>query len=246
MDFNETTELVIDTLEGGYYHPDMLKDGRVKDSRYANSGETMFGIDRKAGGSINTTTAGKRFWNIIDNANARSNWKWNYKGGKHENKLKELVGEMIRPRYESLANKYMSPETKKIVDKDDKLRFHFIYATWNGSGWFRKFAKDINEAVDRGVKNRDELHEIAINSRTKEGLSAGSSPNSLIYQTGKKIEGLFEEYADKFSRYGILGIAKSFAYSPLSFIKRNKLAVAGSVMLLTTGVLTIYYFKSKK
>ena len=44
--------MIIDKLEGGYYHPDMLEDGRIKDSRYSASGETMMGIDRKAGGKI--------------------------------------------------------------------------------------------------------------------------------------------------------------------------------------------------
>jgi hypothetical protein len=41
--------IIIEKLEGGYYHPDMLTDGRIKDGRYGGSGETMFGIDRKTG-----------------------------------------------------------------------------------------------------------------------------------------------------------------------------------------------------
>jgi hypothetical protein len=47
--FDKITSLVIDKLEGGYYHPNMLIDGRVKDIRYSGSGETMFGIDRLKG-----------------------------------------------------------------------------------------------------------------------------------------------------------------------------------------------------
>jgi len=33
--FYNLSKVVIDKLEGGYFHPDMLKDGRVKDSRYS-------------------------------------------------------------------------------------------------------------------------------------------------------------------------------------------------------------------
>ena len=73
--FKQITNMVIDSLEGGYYHPDMLKDGRVKDARYGASGETMFGIDRLAGNS-DKTPQGKAFWKIMDDAGARKNWKW--------------------------------------------------------------------------------------------------------------------------------------------------------------------------
>ena len=31
--FSKVVSEVIDKLEGGYYHPDMLKDGRVRDKR---------------------------------------------------------------------------------------------------------------------------------------------------------------------------------------------------------------------
>jgi hypothetical protein len=41
----------------------------------------MFGIDRLKGGSINNTNAGREFWRLIDNADAKNNWDWNDKGG---------------------------------------------------------------------------------------------------------------------------------------------------------------------
>lgn len=189
--FNSVVALVIDNLEGGYYHPDMLKDGRIKDSRYSDSGETMLGIDRKAGGALNTTTAGKAFWGAIDAAGARTKWKWNYKGGQLYDKLKGLAADIIYPEYERLAGLYLSPEAKKIVDQDKRLLFHFVYGTWNGAGWFKKFASDINNAVSGGVVNPVTLTKVAIDSRTKEGLKKGSSPNSLIAQGGQKIAKLF-------------------------------------------------------
>lgn len=191
--FNVIVTKVIDSLEGGYYHPDMLTDGRIKDSRYASSGETMFGIDRKAGGSINTTPAGVKFWNLIDNAKARTKWQYNYRGGPLESQLKPLVGDMIYPEYTRLSTKYLSPEAKKIVDSSDALTFHFAYATWNGAGWFQKFANDINKAVASGVKDPVKLTQVAVDSRTKEGLKPGSPPNSLIAQGGAKISGILDE-----------------------------------------------------
>jgi len=190
--FNEMTSRVIDELEGGYYHPDMLKDGRVKDSRYSNSGETMFGIDRKAGGSINTTTAGKKFWGIIDNAGASRNWKWNYKGGSLGASLKQGAADIMYPEYERNATNYLSAKAKSIVDSDNRLLFHFIYASWNGAGWFKKFAADINKAVESGITNTNKLVKVAIDSRTKEGLREGSNPNSLIAQGGFKIAGFID------------------------------------------------------
>jgi len=185
--FKGITALVIDKLEGGYYHPLMLADGRVKDQRYANSGETMFGIDRKAGGRINLTPSGVLFWKAIDDANAKTLWKWNYKGGALAKQLKVYVGNIMLPEYEALAKRYLSPNARDIVNSDKRLLFNFIYATWNGSGWFQKFASDFSSAVAKGITDPNQLVQVAIESRTKEGLRAGSPPNSLIKQGGEKI-----------------------------------------------------------
>lgn len=178
--FEDIVAEVIDELEGGYYHPDMLRDGRIRDSRYGNSGETMMGIDRKAGGKINNTPEGIKFWQLIDNANARRNWKWNYRGGNLENELRRLAGLMIKRYYDDYSNRWLSDKTKKIVNSNRKLLFNFIYAVWNGPGWFKKFAKIINDAVDSGIKNGDILAELFIKSRIQSG-------NSLIAQGGRKI-----------------------------------------------------------
>jgi hypothetical protein len=189
--FKQQVFKVIDNLEGGYYHPNMLLDGRVKDQRYKNSGETMFGIDRLRGGSINNTAAGKRFWFLIDNANAKNLWKWNYKGGELEPELKNLAAEMIQPLFLNLSKNYLSKKAIEIVNNNAFLLFHFIYATYNGSGWFKKFATDITTAIASGVTDPIQLTKIALNSRTKEGLTKGSKPNSLIVQSGNKIAKMF-------------------------------------------------------
>ena len=180
-DFDGIVAQVIDKLEGGYYHPDMLADGRVKDQRYGNSGETMMGIDRKAGGSINTTPEGVEFWTIIDTENARKNWEWGYRGGSLEPKLRALAGKMIKRNYDTYAQKYLSDEALKIVNEDPKLLFNFVYSTWNGPGWFKKFANQINDAVASGISDPAELAKIAIKARLESG-------NSLIAQGGRKID----------------------------------------------------------
>lgn len=180
-DYDDIVATVIDTLEGGYYHPDMLKDGRIKDTRYRSSGETMMGIDRSAGGEINSSPDGKEFWKLIDDANAKTNWKWLYRGGPLEPKLRQLAGKMIKPQFEEFSKKYLSDEAKPIVFNDGRLLFNFIYATWNGPKWFKKFAKEVNAAVEKGITDPNELIKIAVSSRTQD-------QNSLIAQAGSKIE----------------------------------------------------------
>lgn len=183
-DFTKIVEAVIENLEGGYYHPDMLLDGRVKDSRYGNSGETMFGIDRKAGGTINDTPEGQQFWAIIDNANARKQWSWNYMGGSLGPELKALVAKIIEPVY--LRNqKYLTKEARDIVNSSSKLTFNFVYATWNGPGWFQTFATELNNLVKSGITDPEILAEKMVDMRRNSG-------NSLVAQGAKKIEKIMD------------------------------------------------------
>ena len=182
--FSDSTLLVINQLEGGYFNPAWHNVG---DKRYSTSGETMFGLDRLRGNQEATQT-GKQFWSLIDKTKSKEVWKWNYKGGLIADQLKNLAVQIMYPLYSNYAKLYLNDKAKKIVENNPALLFHFIYATWNGSGWFKKFAEDMNTAVNNGVTN---LEAVAINSRTKEGLKKGSQPNSLIAQGGEKIKKLF-------------------------------------------------------
>jgi len=220
--YQKITNFIIDNLEGGYYHPDMLKDGRIKDQRYSSSGETMFGIDRLAGGSLNTTPAGQRFWSIIDNANARRNWKWNYKGGNLENKLKEAAADVMYGQYDKLASRYLTPESRKLVEADDRLLFNFIYATWNGSGWFKRFAQHFNDVVASGVRDKDALVNAVVSRRTE-------STNSLIAQGGRKIAAIIDQFKN---------VATETAEKTYGFAKRNWMPIA----LFFVGVVGLVYF----
>jgi hypothetical protein len=239
--FINLTKLVIDKLEGGYYHPDMLKDGRVKDSRYSSSGETLYGIDRKHGGEINTSSAGKRFWSIIDNAGARKKWKWNYfPSGQMKEELQSLVAEMIYPLYKKLSDRYLSDRAQELVNKDDRLKFNFIYATWNGSGWFKSFASKLNRAIEGGVSDTDKLTKVVLDARINNQAKSDSA-RSLIRQGGNKIasfidtlkssaEEVYEKEAAKYGKSTVnIGIGIIFL-----------------TVTLVGGGLAFYYIKNKK
>ncbi len=235
--YSDNVGLIIDNMEGGYYHPQMLKDGRVKDTRYGNSGETMFGIDRKMGGTINDTVAGKQFWSLIDNAGAKDKWKWNYMGGEYAPKLKELAAQMMKPQYDSLSNKYLSSTAKEIVDNDARLLFNFIYATWNGSGWFQKFAAKINAAVASGVNNPDELTKVAVAARTQ-------SSNSLIAQGGNKIASLVEQLKKSVSE-NVEAAEESISTATttsIATIKKSPAVLLGGVALIGFSLFLVYKF----
>ncbi len=186
MTFSKVTDLVIDNLEGGYYHPDMLHDGRLRyDPRLETSGETMFGLDRINGAGLAVYPNWDKFWGLIDKADARHKWKWNYKGGDLEKQLKAYASDIMKGWYEKLAKDYLSPKAKSIVDSDKGLLFHFAYASWNGAGWFKIFAAPINAAVINGTTNPKDLEQIAIDQRK-------NSTNSLIVQSSGKIENIMK------------------------------------------------------
>jgi hypothetical protein len=183
-DFEEIAGQVIDKLEGGYYHPDMKNDGRCPTcGRMGDSGETMMGIDRKHGTTINKSAEGIEFWNLIDKAGARNKWKWNYKGGQLEPQLRDLVVKIIKPRYDDYSRRYLTPEASQIVNSNPALMFHFIYAVWNGPGWFRYFAGKVNDEVKKGNTNPDDLAKFAIRTRV-------NSSNPIISRGGRKIDDL--------------------------------------------------------
>jgi len=209
--FNYVTGVVIDKLEGGYFHPDMRTNNPSKFGVYQSSGETMFGLDRHAGHSLYYSTPrktsdvlanlkyiyngsyqfktpeAKEFWTTIDKANARKNWDWLYRGGDKYQKLRDLASKIMFPQFTYLEKKYLSEKSREIVENNPKLLFHFIYAVWNGSGWFKKFADKFNKAVSSGVTNPEKLLSVAIKSRTESG-------NSLIAKGGYKINSFIHDF----------------------------------------------------
>lgn len=189
--YKKLVALVIDKLEGGYYHPNMLKKNPKKFEGYENSGETLFGLDRHAGHDLYYSTPrpkgrekvfvnlpyiesgaykyasdeARDFWTTLDDADAKNKWGWGDRGGSLEPKLRDLAGLIMKPGFNKFFKKYIDEEVQQIVKGDDRLIFHFLYATWNGIKFFQKFAKAINDAYKNGVKTADGLYSIAIESR---------------------------------------------------------------------------------
>jgi peptidoglycan hydrolase-like protein with peptidoglycan-binding domain len=191
-DWQGMVNLVIDKLEGGYYHPDMLNDGRVKDRRYSGSGETMFGLDRRAGNN-ESTPEGREFWAYVDSLNARSNWKWNYMAKDNPEvgtKLRVLAANYIKPFYAKNMKRFLSPEAAAIVNNYAPLTFNFIYATWNGEGWFQKFANPLNKSIESGNTDPKSLNDLVNQVR------AGSG-SSLISQGAPKVASITNALSQK-------------------------------------------------
>ena len=120
--------------------------------------------------------------------------KYGYMGGPLESKLRELVPKMMKPLFQKYMGSYMSEPARAIVMSDAGLTFNFVYAVWNGPGWFQRFAKVINQKVAEGVTDPKELLRIAVDTR-KNWSSSSASANSLIAQGGRKIEKIVSSMA---------------------------------------------------
>jgi hypothetical protein len=180
--------LVIDNLEGGYYHPDM-KDKLRNGERMLDSGETMFGIDRKNGAPQFTTKTPEavKFWQMVDAYFGAHHGDTSYYGDKADGnkktpaavgrQLRNFVKEMILDAYDDY-NDYLSDGAKKIVESDPKLFMQFLYAVWNGPGNFQRFANLVNAAYSNGERAAQAFFDIVQTARRNKG-------------------GLFAEGADK-------------------------------------------------
>jgi peptidoglycan hydrolase-like protein with peptidoglycan-binding domain len=178
------TDKIIDNFEGGYWNNDITKSNSQKcvnhptDDVYENSGETMFGIDRRAGGWDNTSE-GREYFGLIDDEKDNYDsmeqfckvWKWNYRGGPLESELKSRAGDLMLMSY-NRNKKFLSSKALKEVESNKRLLFHFAYACWNGSGHFQDFAEIMNRAVGDGLTG-DDLVDVAIDSRNKKFGSGG-------------------------------------------------------------------------
>lgn len=196
MTFTQVTEAVISNLEGGYFHPDMTKDGRVRDSRYSTSGETMFGLDRKQGDS--TSTAAKNFWAALDKEGARSKWRWNHMPKQPlYNELVTLAAGVMEPKFNNSLNNYCPDKNiQAIIKSDGRLMFNIIYAQWNGIGWIKGLLKVIVQEYNNGKKDAESLLKATVVERVNgghrmynlgTGKNLGSRSASLIAQGGQKI-----------------------------------------------------------
>jgi hypothetical protein len=184
-DFRGMTELVVDKFEGGYYNPQWHKKSAMGDS-----GETMFGIDRKYGSYLEDTPEGSEFWELVDDNKTGTDddgdgkklvrWGHGHDGGRIRSKLLDLVSKMMERQYESNLNNNFNSKEKEIIENDKGLKFNFFYATWNGSGFFKNFAKEIKKAIADGVTSPEELKKVAIKARRNSKVSKSASKMASI------------------------------------------------------------------
>lgn len=180
-----TNDIVIPYFESGYYHPDMAKNYSAKDQAILkDSGETMFGEDRKAGKQLAVYPEWKQFWDMIDADRAKNPklWKHYYMGGAINAPLKELCSKIMYQWFNYLAAKYLKGDAIDKIVADDRLLVHFSYASWNGEGWFERFAKALNKATG----TREEIFKTAIDARL-------NAPAKAIRNAGVKMLEVFKK-----------------------------------------------------
>lgn len=80
-------------------------------------------------------------------------------------------------------NDNFDEKQKKIIMSHKPLLFNFIYASWNGQGWFKRFANVFKKKLEEGVTSPMELHKAVTDARK-------SSATLVIKKGGKQIEAM--------------------------------------------------------
>ena len=195
QEIRDMVNVIINYIEGGYYHPSMREKNPQKFRLFTSSTETLFGIDRYAG-EWEKTSAGQEFFNILDGQDASNKWSYMYKLEDNPSlakKLKDLSADMINQKFVEYKKRYFSKEALDIVNSDAGLTFNFLYATYNGPGWFQKFADEINDEVSSGNTDPKSLLKIAIDTR-KNWTSSKPHVTTLIRRTGDKVMGALQKF----------------------------------------------------
>ena len=106
-----------------------------------------------------TTKTGN--WDIGKYPKKGTGWSWNYMPKKSDpgyNTLQKNLTKYITDSYTKLFTKYLAGHpVGKLVENDGRLKFMYYRATWNGSGFFQKYANNLKKVYDGGEKNVDKL-----------------------------------------------------------------------------------------
>jgi hypothetical protein len=178
--FIDITKKVIDKFEGGYWHGPTVKNISTSKlgicSNHPSNGmgvstETMFGLDRYNGG-IESTSDGEKFFKIIDDekrelgmTNFCKKWRWLYRGGDKEEELKTLAAKIMKNYFDSnMVNFVKDKKLKNKILNNKALLLHMSYASWNGPGFFQKFANSLQKGLNEGFSD-NKLIDLAIKDR---------------------------------------------------------------------------------
>lgn len=179
MSKEDIVYLIIDNIEGGYYHPDM-KSRLTNGDALGNSGETMYGIDRVNGAPLfaNGTPQAVQFWQIVDtnfgSHHADTAYYNDMADGRKKTpasvgaQLKPLAAAMIINAFEKNAQ-YLSEGAREIVFNNPRLLLQFLYATYNGSGNFQTFANVVNAAYSNGERSAMAFWNLVQDARRNKG-----------------------------------------------------------------------------
>lgn len=230
--FLKYANILIDNIEGGYYNPDWHYKAEM-----GISGETMFGMDRKHGAGLFKDGVGQSFWSIIDQNKNKEKWYHGYKAADLSigNTLRKQAASIMYSQFTKLSNLYLGAANRKIVESDDCLTLHFYYGCWNGSKWFQKYAKAINEEIKRqnGKTDLNMLRAVALNSRLNSG-------NKLIKRGGEIMEKLWK------SKFGVTVTKEALETAKKNSKSYAWLWILGGVLLVGGGVGFYFYKKRKK
>lgn len=186
--FSTLTQHVIDFLEGGYYHPSMKSKFNIKSQLLlGDSGETMFGLDRKHGAQLARYPEWDIFWDVVDQGKAKRpfEWKYNAKNVKDADVLKDFAARIMYKWFSYLAGKYILISSMDEIANDDRLTIHFIYGAWNGIGWFERYAKALNAAIVKFPNQKEAIFQEAFKARI-------ASSNPVIRQQGTNMVAMFK------------------------------------------------------
>ena len=196
--------IVIDNLEGGYYHPDMkpkLKNGEVM----MDSGETMYGLDRKAGAPAVTVGASQEaFWRTIDTYYGKHHADTAYYADMAAGKkadipatvgqtLKAYAADIILQLFNKYVQQYkLDAAAAQKIFSDPALTLQFFYACYNGPVAFGKFVEVMNAAYSKGTRDAKVLYQLLQAKRRTMG--GGEYGNKLYQQGADKIDQIIKKY----------------------------------------------------
>lgn len=98
----------------------------------------------------------------------------------------------MEPRFNTYLNRYVpEKEIQSVIKSDGRLYFNFVYAVWNGEGWFKGYANEIKTAYKIGTKDPAQLATLFVRRRSNNtGIIGNRSNNVLIAASGEKISSL--------------------------------------------------------